>query len=100
MNRRLVFFVIAVAVLLAGSIAVAQNGEFKIPLHQVAGGGGTSVDGDRFGVSGTIGQAGSGLFSDGATFALRGGYWHAGGSAPETGPDKEKLFLPLLVRPE
>jgi hypothetical protein len=96
MNRRLAVIVIIVAVLLVGSVALAQNGDFKIPSDRVAGGGGTSVDGERFSLSGTMGQAEAGVSSDGASFVLRGGYSHAGGS----GPDNVEVFLPLLVAPE
>ncbi|UCG23276.1 MAG: hypothetical protein JSW55_14115 [Chloroflexota bacterium] len=96
MNRRVAVIVILAAILLVGSVVAAQHGEFKIPWHRVAGGGGTSVDGDRFALSGTIGQAEAGESSDGTAFVLRGGYWHASGS----GPDEVKLFVPLVLRPE
>jgi len=96
MNRRLAVIVIIVAVLLVGSVVLAQNGDFKIPSYGVAGGGGTSVDGERFSLSGTIGQAEAGVSSDEGSFVLRGGHWQAGGS----GPDDVNVFLPLLVRPE
>ena len=96
MNRRMVVVVVIVVILLVGSVAVAQNDEFKIPWHRVAGGGGTSVDGDRFGISGTMGQAEAGILSDGASFVVRGGYWYT--AAP--GPADEDVFLPLVVRSE
>ncbi|HSG17552.1 MAG TPA: hypothetical protein VLE70_14675 [Anaerolineae bacterium] len=96
MNRRLAVIVIIVVILIAGSVALAQNGEFEVPWYEVGGGGGSADDGGRLSLSGTIGQAETGVLSDGGSFVLSGGYWFASGS----GSADEAVYIPLIIRAE
>ena len=56
------------------SLASAQSGgPYDLSWHKIAGGGGAS-SGDRFTISGTIGQLDAGTQS-GGNFQLEGGFW-------------------------
>lgn len=92
--RRLPVVALAIIVLLIlVSIVLAQNGDFEVSWHRVAGGGALSNDETQFHLSGTIGQAEAGLSSNGSRFVLSGGYWDgtSGGLA------REDVFLPLII---
>jgi hypothetical protein len=62
----------AVICLLLPLLANAQN--FSIDWHKVAGGGGTSSNG-QYAVSGTIGQHDASSPMTGGNFSLTGGFW-------------------------
>jgi hypothetical protein len=47
---------------------------FSLDWHKVAGGGGSSTNG-QFGLSGTIGQHDAGLTMSGGNYSLNGGFW-------------------------
>jgi hypothetical protein len=59
--------------LLFASASVAQAQSYSIPWYKIAGGGGTSTNGN-FSVTGTIGQPDAGSMSGGA-YSLTGGFW-------------------------
>lgn len=93
--RRLSFLPVTMLILLiAFSVAVAQTGGFDLVWHTIDGGGGTSLGGDRFALSGTIGQSDVGKMS-GGVYALHGGFW-AGTAAPGVGGSI--VYLPLILR--
>ncbi len=69
--------VLCLALLLAASAAAAQSGQYEVPWWRVAAGGGSSGRGDGWQVVGTIGQTEAGALLEGATYALRGGFWYS-----------------------
>lgn len=95
MKRILACLLIAIVLLVAVSLVLAQTGEFQLPWHRIASGGGTSSDGARYALSGTIGQPEAGALMEGSSFQLSGGYW--GGAAPGATP--YQLYLPVVVGP-
>ena len=62
----------ALALALSATTASAQN--YSIDWYKIAGGGGTSSNG-QFSVSGTIGQHDAGGPMTGGNFSLTGGFW-------------------------
>ena len=96
MKRLPAVILIVMVLLIVASLAPAQNSELQLPWSRVAGGGGTSGDGGRFSLSGTIGQAEAGVMSDGGNFALSGGYWHEA----NLDPVDASVYLPLVIRPD
>ena len=93
--RRLSLLFIAVLVLAtAVSLASAQSGEWDLSWSTIDGGGGTSLGGDRFALSGTIGQPEAGKMS-GGVYALQGGFWLRT-AAPGVGGST--VYLPLVLR--
>jgi hypothetical protein len=66
MKRILIPFFLAAAVL--------QAQQYSVNWSKIAGGGGTSTNG-QFSVSGTIGQADASGASIGGNYALTGGFW-------------------------
>jgi len=89
--RRLSFTLIAALVLLvAVSLVSAQTGEWDLTWSTIDGGGASS-SGDRFALSGTIGQPDAGSLS-GGIYTLRGGFWGA------VGQGGYAVYLPLIVR--
>lgn len=57
---------------LPACVALAQN--YTIDWHKIAGGGGTSTNG-QYSLSGTIGQHDAGGPMNGTTFSVSGGFW-------------------------
>jgi hypothetical protein len=96
MNRKVVCLLIVIVLLTAVSLVLAQTGEFQLPWHRVAGGGGTSDEGGRYTLSGTIGQSEAGVLMEGSSFQLSGGYW--GGASSSALPSE--LYLPVVIRPD
>ena len=93
--RRLSLLLVTMLILLtAVSLASAQAGGFDVVWHTIDGGGGTSIGGDRFALSGTIGQPDAGKMSGGA-YTLQGGFW-PGTAAPDKGAST--IYLPLILR--
>lgn len=95
MRRMAVYLLIGLALLIVASLVLAQAGEFDVPWHRAAGGGGTSTDGSQYSLSGTIGQAEAGVSMSGASFELSGGFWGGAGD----GPKAHQLYLPVVLRP-
>jgi hypothetical protein len=93
MRRLLPVILVIVALLAVTSLLLAQSEGFKAPWHTIAGGGGTSSDGARFSLSGTIGQTEAGTSTDGNGFTLRGGFWNE----DPAGLSGEKLYLPVVI---
>ena len=94
MRRLSMLNVTTLILLLAFSVVAAQTGDFDLVWHTIDGGGGTSTGGDRFALSGTIGQPDAGKMSGGA-YALHGGFWPAI-AAPGVGGNT--VYLPLILR--
>ena len=89
-TRRIVLIaLLATALLIGGSLAVAAtNSGYTIDWFTVAGGGGTS-SGGSYTASGTIGQSDAGTLS-GGSYTLQGGFW--------PGVTSQQLFLPVVQR--
>ncbi len=82
---------LATAVLVGASLAVAAvNSGYSLDRFTVDGGGGTS-SGGSYAVSGTIGQPDAGTLS-GGSYTLQGGFW---GGAAGAG---HLVFLPVVQR--
>jgi hypothetical protein len=87
--------IIAALILLTGvSLASAQTGEWDLIWSTIDGGGGTSLGGDRFALSGTIGQPDAGRMS-GGVYALQGGLWSG---TVDPGVGASSVYLPLILR--
>lgn len=95
MKRRTLYLLLLLAFLTVASIALAQGGNFALPWHRIAGGG-SSVDGGQYALSGTIGQTEAGDLMEGSSFRLSGGYWGSSGAKTPA----NDLYLPILLRPE
>ncbi len=95
MKRLVVCALIACALVIVASLVFANEGGFALPWYRIAGGGGTSADGLRYTLSGTIGQPEAGVLMEGDSFQLSGGYW--AGAAP--GPPTNALYLPVVIGP-
>ena len=54
--------------------AVLQAQQYSVDWHKIAGGGGTSSNG-QYSVSGTIGQPDAGGAMSGGNYSLTGGFW-------------------------
>jgi len=61
-----------ILLLLAASAVHAQ--QYSIGWYKIAGGGGTSTNG-QYSVSGTIGQPDAGMAMSGGSFSVSGGFW-------------------------
>jgi len=86
------------ALLLSAGVVLAQSGEgastalvtgFDLTWWTVDGGGGT-VSGGAYELSGTIGQPDAGVLSGGG-YTLAGGFWSGG-------PPRHKLYLPIIMK--
>jgi hypothetical protein len=95
MKRRTLYLLLLLAFLTVASLALAQGGELALPWHRIAGGG-SSADGARYALSGTIGQTEAGGLMEGSSFRLSGGYW----GSPGARMPANDLYLPILLRPE
>ena len=97
MKRLPAVILIVMVLLIVVSLVLAQSGELRLPWQRVAGGGGTAGDGERFTLSGTIGQTEAGTMSDGGALTLSGGYWGGADAGPLT---ENFVYLPLVIRPD
>lgn len=89
--KRTVAFALLVALVLvvvSGILVQARSDDWTVPWWTVDGGGGIS-SGAGFSLKGTVGQSDAGPMLQGGGYALKGGYWAAGGSS---------LYLPLVRR--
>jgi len=91
MRRTSLLLIAALLLLAAVSLASAQTPDFALGWHTIDGGGGASAGGDRFTLSGTIGQTDTQTQSAGI-YTLHGGFWE--GPSPGEWP----VYLPLVVR--
>ncbi|MGD8473006.1 MAG: hypothetical protein PVH59_02710 [Anaerolineae bacterium] len=93
---KLVLALVAVALLLAGSLSIAsaQRGTgYTIDWWTVDGGGQTQPDGaGGYTLDGTIGQPDADGWSGGG-YTLSGGFWGGGGGGVEY-----TVYLPLILR--
>ena len=92
MRSYLLLLIAALVLLVAASLASAQTGEWDAAWSTIDGGGATSRGGNRFALSGTIGQPDTGSM-EGQGYTLYGGFW-----GPTTGPGDYAVYLPLIVR--
>jgi len=81
---------VAIALLLAVSTALARSG-YDLSWWTVDGGGGTT-SGGSYTLGGTIGQPDAGILS-GGNYTLGGGFW--GGGVAAVG---YKVYLPMVLR--
>ncbi len=89
-SGRTLALVLAVALLVPATIALAQSGgSFDLSWNTVDGGGGAS-SGGPYTLSGTVGQPDAGAMS-GGDYTVVGGFW--GGAAI-----RYSLYLPVVVR--
>ena len=90
--RRIVLLLTAALVLLvAVSLASAQTGEWDLSWYTIDGGGATSSDGDRYALSGTIGQPDAGR-AFGGVYVLHGGFWQPADRGSYA------VYLPLITK--
>lgn len=80
----------ALAIGLSASSASAQN--YSIDWYKIAGGGGTSSNG-QFTLSGTIGQHDAGGPMVGGNFSLTGGFWSLLSVVQSVGSPTLRIFL-------
>ena len=86
-------YLVIVAVVLAGAggVALAQTGgPYNLEWNTIDGGGGT-VSGGIYSLSGTVGQADAAAVMTGGAYTLSGGFW--AGASPG-GP----VYLPMVRR--
>jgi len=92
----LVLALVAVALLLAGSLSIAsaqRDTGYSIDWWTVDGGGQTQPGGTGYMLSGTIGQPDADGWSGGG-YTLSGGFWGGGGG----GGGEYTVYLPLILR--
>ena len=97
MRRFMLLLLVLMLLLLAGSLALATNGESTLPWFTVDGGGGRSEGGD-LALSGTIGQTEARLAATGGQFRLQGGFW-SGPAGADGVIYSDLVYLPLIQRP-
>jgi hypothetical protein len=83
------------ALLLVAGLSSAAGPAYRIGRWTVDGGGGT-LRGGGYTLSGTAGQADAGQPLRGGGYTLGGGFW-AGGEAA-SGPMDDHVFLPAVLR--
>jgi len=84
-------FILLMALLLLGGVALAQSGGgYDLTWHTVDGGGATASTGGGYALAGTAGQPDAGALSGGG-YTLAGGFW-GGGVAGYS------VYLPLVLR--
>jgi hypothetical protein len=90
-------FILLMALLLRGGVALAQSGGgYDLTWNSVDGGGATFSTGGGYVLGGTVGQPDAGALSDGG-YTLAGGFW--GGAGPASAPGVDWLvYLPLVLR--
>jgi len=90
--RGLLLLLIAALVLVVGvSLASAQTGDWALSWYTIDGGGALSIGGDRFALSGTIGQPDAGNMS-GDAYTLHAGFWQP------ASPAGYAFYLPLITK--
>ncbi len=94
MRRLQWLLIVALMLLAASSLATAQDGEWQLAWSTIDGGGATTIGGDRFALSSTIGQPDAGTRS-GGVYVLKGGFWAV---APASDVGGTRVYLPLILR--
>ena len=90
-SNRLILAIVAVVLVVAGGVALAQTGgPYNLGWHTFDGGGGTA-SGGPYTLSGTAGQADAGAVMSSGSYTLSGGFW--GGAASQS-----TTYLPLVRR--
>jgi len=89
---RLLAVVVALALLVCASAALARTEGYDLSWWTVDGGGGASAGGG-YTLAGTVGQANAGQLT-GGSYTLTGGFWGAAGGMVYN----EKVYLPLVIR--
>jgi hypothetical protein len=85
----------ALALLLVVSIALAQASDnYDLSWHVVSGGGGP-MSSTNYAINGTIGQAAIGPAVS-TNYDLGAGYWY--GVVIQIGPVEFKIYLPLILK--
>jgi len=91
MKATLLVFVMIIA-LLGSSVALAQPGSgYDLSWWTVDGGGGT-LSGGGYSLTGTLGQAEAGAALSGGGYTLVGGFW------PGSSDARYKIYLSLIMR--
>ncbi len=97
MKLYLVTSLVAMVLLLGGSIALAQSSaNFDLSRHSISGGGAQSTSAS-YNLTGSIGQAEGGLGHTSTNFSLIGGFW-SGGSSVNPSPTGNSVYLPVILR--
>jgi len=87
--------IVALAFLMAVSIALAQvSDNYDLSWHTIAGGGGPTSS-DNYAVNATVGQAAIGSAID-TNYEMGAGYWY--GVVIQIGPVEFRLYLPLIFK--
>ena len=94
MKTRTAVLAAVVALLLLGSVALAQSGGgYDLSWWTVDGGGATFSTGGGYTLGGTAGQPDAGELA-GGSYILGGGFW-GGGAVLEVGPE---VYLPVIMK--
>ena len=75
-------------------VSAASRGPYDLSWWTVDGGGG-SISGDDYTLTGTVGQADAGTTLSGGEYTVASGFWGAGGDG--SGVD-HGIYLPLVLR--
>lgn len=95
MKKRIPLLLAVILAAVTSAAALAQvGGVFDLSWHAVGGGGGAGT-GDRFALSGTIGQPVADRMAGGA-FAVDSGFW-PGAVRPGSSNPRTPTYLPLIV---
>ena len=93
MSRKLVIlFLAGLMTLILVSVVLASPQAFDLSRWTVDGGGG-SISGGNFTLSGTIGQPDTSPLMNGGDFTIVGGYWGGGAMFAQN-----KQYLPIVTR--
>jgi uncharacterized membrane protein len=92
-QKRLTLLALALLTLLATTAVLdAAPAQYAMDWWTVDGGGGT-VSGGSYSLSGTVGQSDAGSALEGGTYRLVGGYWSGIGAVGHY-----ELYLPSVIR--
>ena len=96
---RLIHGLAALALLIISTLpATAAPVAYQIMNYTIDGGGHLHSNGDRFQLSGTLGQPDSHLLQGADRYTLVGGFWGPYQPATIPGTVASELFLPLIMR--
>ena len=94
--RRTAILLALAALLMLGSVALAQSGgSYDLSWWTVDGGGATFNTASDYSLGGTAGQPDAGVLA-GAEYTLGGGFWRGGVLPPAV--EGFELYLPLVLR--
>jgi len=85
----IVGLVLAVALAVAASTALAQANGYSLSWWTADGGGATALENNGYTLGGTAGQPDAEVLSSGE-YTLAGGFWQAAGGC--------RIYLPLVVK--